>query len=210
MKSMAIISLAIALMLIPLMAVNCDCTGDTTAIKNVINDKWDAYNQGNYAKALTYCTNYEDKDKEITQMTAMKNVTGIVTVQSIEDIYISGLKATATVTLYMAGQTDTDEVKLVKIYGGWKIDIKEVDKYGSAQAERYTVQLAVTAAMFEVSVGVIDAGGAVSSIVCTVTYDSGTPLLVGDYIVGGIASLAYVYSVDTDGKVDAINGPLAE
>jgi hypothetical protein len=112
----------------------------------------------------------------------------------------------------MAGRTETDEVKLVKLYGGWKIDVKEVDKYGSAYAERATVQTAVASAMlmFNVSVGMLNSGGIVSRFACNVTYNNGTPLPIGDYIVGGIVTLAYIYSVDTDGKIHAINGPLAE
>jgi hypothetical protein len=88
MKRMAVIGLAVVLILIPVMAVNCDSngdngSGDSAAIENVIRDMWGAYSQGNYAKALTYCTNYGDEDEEIAQMTAMKNITGDVTVLSI-------------------------------------------------------------------------------------------------------------------------------
>jgi len=214
MKSISMIILAIVLMLIPLMVINCSCSGDTTAIKNVINSYWDAYNQGDYDMALTY-TNCEDEYKEIAIITAMKSVTGDVTVQSIEDIYISGSRATANVTLYIeiAEQTDTDEVKLVRVDGDWKIDISKDDIYKSAKVEIYTVQNAVSYAMLEVSVGILNPGYIDNTPANTVTYgtlgDTST-LPIGTYIIGGLESLVYVYSVDTDGKVNAINGPLAE
>ena len=209
MKSTAVINLVIVLMLIPLMLVGCSCNGeDTTAIKTVINNKWDEYNQGDYDMALIYCTNYKDKDKEIDRMTTVKNAIGNVTVQFIEDIYIDGPEAKANVTLYIAGQTYTDEVKLVKLYGGWKIDINVVDNPESAEAGRYTVQQAVMNAMLDFSVEILDIGGTVSSIACKVTYNNGTLLPIDDYIEGGIATLIYIYSVDTDGWVDVIYGPL--
>ncbi|MFC2000483.1 nuclear transport factor 2 family protein [Chloroflexota bacterium] len=103
---------------------NGNGNGDSAVIKNVIRDMWDAFNEGNYAKALTYCTNYGDADEEIAEMEAMKAFIGNVTVKSIENINISGSTATASVTLHIAGQTDTDEVKLVKKDGSWKIDLE--------------------------------------------------------------------------------------
>jgi len=123
MKRIAVISLAIVLMLLPALGMNCAGGGDSAAIKNVIRDMWDAYNQGDYAKALTYCTNYGDEDEEIAEMTAMKNFRGNVTVKKIENINISGSTAIASVTLQIAGQTHTDKVKLVKIDGIWKINM---------------------------------------------------------------------------------------
>lgn len=121
MKRIAVIGLAVVLMLIPVMAANCDSNGgngdgdggnggDTAAIKNAINNMWDAYNQGNYSKALTYCTNYGSEDDAIAQMTFMKNFTGNVSVKSIENINISGSTARASVTEQVAGETDTHEV----------------------------------------------------------------------------------------------------
>jgi len=210
MKIIAVIGLAIIIMLIPLTAVSCSCAeDDAAAIEKVINDMWEAYNQGEYARALTYI-NYDDGEEVVAHMKVMKNAMGDVTVQSIEDIYINGWRATANVTLYVAGQADTDEVKLIKKGGSWKIDMDEVDRYGSAQAERYTLQTAVTSAMFDVFIGELDAGGTVNSTVCNVTYNNGTPLPIGDYIAYGIASLKYEYSVDTEGTVHATSGPLAE
>jgi len=125
MKKLIVVCLLIAVLSASCGGGDGGGNGDSAAIKNVIHDMWDAYNQGNYAKALTYCTNYGDEDEEIAQMTAMKNFTGNVTVKGIENIKISGSSATAKVTLYIAGQTDIDEVKLVKIDGNWKINMGE-------------------------------------------------------------------------------------
>ena len=135
MKRIAAIGLAVILMLIPFMAVNCDSNGDggngdTAAIKDVIRDMYDAYNQENFAKALTYCTNYGDEDEAIAQMAAMKNITGNITVKSIDNINIDGSTATASVTEQVWGEDDTYEMKLVKIDGNWKVDMEEGDGDG--------------------------------------------------------------------------------
>ena len=119
MKRIAVVYLAVVLTLSSVLVVSCSSSegGDTGAIKNTINSMWNAYNRGNYAEALTYCTNYGEEEDEIAQMSAMKNTTGNVTVQSIENIIISGSTATATVNLHIAYQDDSEEVNLVKIDG---------------------------------------------------------------------------------------------
>jgi len=151
MKRVAVIVLAFILMLVPLIGVNCSEgeDEDTTAIKNAVNSIWTAYNQGDYAKALTYCTNYESEDDEIAQMAAMKNFTGNVTVKSIDIINIGNSTAVASVTLNISDQTDTDVVKLDNIDGSWKYDVKydgSESGYGlkaERKAEKQTIQEAV-------------------------------------------------------------------
>jgi PKD repeat protein len=124
MKRIAVVSLAVVLMLLTALAMNCgDGNGDPAAIKSVIRDMWDAYNEGNYAACLSYCTNYGDADERISEMTAVESLSGNVTVRRIANINISGSTATASVTLQIAGQTETDEVNLAKIDGTWKIDV---------------------------------------------------------------------------------------
>jgi len=127
MTRIAVICLAIVLMLTPLMGVSCSGDDGTTAIKDVINDVCDAYNQGDYARALTYCINYGNENDAIGLMTTIKNITGSVTVQNIENITIGDSTATATGTFKITGATDTYEIKLVKIDGGWKVDLAEFD-----------------------------------------------------------------------------------
>jgi len=167
MKRIAVIGLAVILILIPVMAVNCDSngdngnSGDSGAIKNVIRDMWNAFNEGNYEQCLTYCTNYGDADEEIAEMTAMKAFTGNVTVESIEIINIGGSTAVAYVTLQIADQTDTDVVKLDKIDGSWKYDV-EYDGSESGYAskderktEKQKVQKAVEELMEDNGLSVI-------------------------------------------------------
>lgn len=81
----------------------------------------------------------------------------------------------------------------------------------AALTERDNVQLAVTAAMVEVSTGNLNSGELIPPDTNTVTYgNSSVSLDVGRYIIGGLESLKYSYSVGEDGDVDAISGPLVD
>ena len=79
----------------------------------------------------------------------------------------------------------------------------------AAKTERDNVQLAVVAAMadYDPVVGSLDADCGIDadadSCSCTV---NGTPIDIGDYIVGGYESLKYSYDILTDGAVQAVAG----
>ena len=91
MKRIAVIYLAIVLTLSSVLGVSCSSEGgDTGAIKNTINSMWNAYNRGNYAEALTYCTNYGEEEDEIAQMSAMKSTTGALKKNTASPISAAG------------------------------------------------------------------------------------------------------------------------
>jgi len=70
-------------------------------------------------------------------------------------------------------------------------------KTEAAGTERSNVELAVTAAMAECEIGTITGGTVSSSADLTICTD----ITVGDYLLGGNASLHGTYTVETDGHV---------
>jgi PKD repeat protein len=209
MKRIAIVSLAVVLMLLPALAMNCgngNGNGDTAAIKSVIRDMWDAFNEGDYARCLSYSTNYGDADEQISEMTAIKIFTGNGTVKRIDNINISGSTATASVTLQVAGQTDTEEVELVKTDGGWKIDMgvpPEANFVASATSGSVPLQVQFS----DQSVGEIsdwawdfDNNGTVDSTEQNPTYTYAT---WGVYTVS--LTVTHIGLSDTETKIDYID-----
>jgi len=80
----------------------------------------------------------------------------------------------------------------------------------AARTERDTVQVAVISAMADNNVGFVLPGGTISDQESTVTYGNDTLLPVGDFIIGGLESIDYTYSVEVDGEVIVTSGPLTE
>ena len=94
-----VIALAIAL-------VGCACdngteAADSAAIRDTIYGYVDAYNAEDYQLCLTYLTGWDpssSEDDQISLMQVARGTTGRMTIESIENISISGSTATATVT----------------------------------------------------------------------------------------------------------------
>lgn len=76
-------------------------TGDTAAIRDTIYGYVDAYNAKDYQRCLSYLTGWRpsySEDDALSLIQVARESTGLMTVEKIEDITISGSTATAVVT----------------------------------------------------------------------------------------------------------------
>jgi|GEM_PF-4171105 len=116
--------LALCVLIVSLLTTAC-CGGsssaDEIAIEDTIRGYITTYNAGNLAQCLTYFTDYEDETEALASLSFMRGFLGEITLQSIDDLAISGETATATVTILIWGEPDTDQMHLRKENGVWKI-----------------------------------------------------------------------------------------
>ena len=68
---------------------------DTDDIKDLINSFYDAYNDEDYDKCLTYATDYGEADEAKALLAMGRELAGEATVESIEDVEITDSTATA-------------------------------------------------------------------------------------------------------------------
>ena len=76
-------------------------TGDAAAVRDTIYGYVDAYNAKDYQRCLSYLTGWRpsySEDDALSLIQVARESTGLMTVEKIEDITISGSTATAVVT----------------------------------------------------------------------------------------------------------------
>ena len=100
----------------------CSETEEET-IENTIRDYYSAYNAGDWNACLGHIddTNNVGENTMESMLQMARAATGEVTVDSVENISISGLSATADVKITSGDQSETKEYPLVKKDGSWKI-----------------------------------------------------------------------------------------
>ena len=100
----------------------CSDTKEET-IEFTIRDYYSAYNAEDWDICLGHIDDPNNAGASVIQsvLQMAKAATGEVTVDSVEDITISGLSATADVNITYGGQSETKEYPLVKKDGNWKI-----------------------------------------------------------------------------------------
>ena len=119
-----ILAFALIAVFAVVLAGGCSDTQEET-IEFTIRDYYSAYN----AQAWDVCLGHIDDTSNVgasvirSALEQSRAATGKVTVDSIENVSISGLSATADVTLSWAGNTggETQKWTLVKKDGSWKI-----------------------------------------------------------------------------------------
>ncbi len=92
-------------------------------IGHTIRDYYSAYNAQDWDACLGHIDDTNNLGASVIRsaLEESRAATGKVTVESIENISITGLSATADVTLTWDADTETQEWTLVKKDGGWKI-----------------------------------------------------------------------------------------
>ena len=116
--------LAIALIVVfaALLVGGCSDTKEET-IEYTIRDYYSAYNAEDWDMCLGHIddTNNVGESAIESVLQMARAATGEVTVDSVENITVSGTSATADVKITYGGQSETKEYPLVKKDGSWKI-----------------------------------------------------------------------------------------
>ena len=116
--------LAIALIVVfaALLVGGCSDTKEET-IEYTIRDYYSAYNAEDWDMCLGHIDDTNNVGESAIQsvLQMARAATGEVTVDSVENITVSGTSATADVKITYGGQSETKEYPLVKKDGGWKI-----------------------------------------------------------------------------------------
>jgi len=100
----------------------CSDTKEET-IEYTIRDYYSAYNAEDWEVCLGHIDDTNNAGASVIQsvLQMARAATGEVTVDSVENITISGLSATADVKVTYENQSETKEYPLVKKDGSWKI-----------------------------------------------------------------------------------------
>ena len=116
--------LAIALIVVfaALLVGGCSDTKEET-IEYTIRDYYSAYNAEDWDMCLGHIDDTNNVGESAIQsvLQMARAATGEVTVNSVENITVSGTSATADVKITYGGQSETKEYPLVKKDGSWKI-----------------------------------------------------------------------------------------
>ena len=116
--------LAIALIVVfaALLVGGCSDTKEET-IEYTIRDYFSAYNAEDWDMCLGHIDDTNNVGESAIQsvLQMARAATGEVTVDSVENITVSGTSATADVKITYGGQSETKEYPLVKKDGSWKI-----------------------------------------------------------------------------------------
>jgi len=116
--------LAIALIVVfaALLVGGCSDTKEET-IEYTIRDYYSAYNAEDWDMCLGHIDDTNNVGESAIQsvLQMARAATGEVTVDSVENITVSGTSATADVKITYGGQSETKEYPLVKKDGSWKI-----------------------------------------------------------------------------------------
>ncbi len=96
---------------------------EEATIKYTIKDYYSAYNAEDWEVCLGHIDDANNVGASVIQsvLQMARAATGEVTVDSVENITISGLSATADVKITYGDQSETKEYPLVKKDGSWKI-----------------------------------------------------------------------------------------
>ena len=134
-----LIVLAMLAVLLSVAACSSGGTGDTEAIKDTIEGYVTAYNAGDFAKCLTYFTDFGEEDDALAFLSSLRDMSGELTLQEVKDISVSGQMATAKVVFTVGSEQGTDEMQLKKVQGQWRILWEQESLTGEAAAIRDTV-----------------------------------------------------------------------
>jgi hypothetical protein len=120
--SRRMLAFALIAVLAAVLVAGCSDTAEET-IKYTIEDYYSAYNARDWEVCLGHINDTNDVGASVIQsvLQIARAATGEVTVDSVENVAISGLSATADVKITYGGQSETKEYALVKKEGSWKI-----------------------------------------------------------------------------------------
>jgi hypothetical protein len=120
--SRRMLAFALIAVLAAVLVTGCSDTAEET-IKYTIEDYYSAYNARDWEVCLGHINDTNDVGASVIQsvLQIARAATGEVTVDSVENVAISGLSATADVKITYGGQSETKEYALVKKEGSWKI-----------------------------------------------------------------------------------------
>ncbi len=127
------------------------CGGGTNrearAAEDTIRGYATTFDAGDFAQCLTYFTDYEDEEDALAFLSYMRSLSGPLELREIKDIAIfppavpgSGQTATATVTFTITGEESTDQIRLKKVNGKWKIIWEQEGATGESAAIEETIR----------------------------------------------------------------------
>jgi len=96
-------------------------SSEATAIEDTIRGYFAAYNAEEFSTCLTNFTDFSDEQAALDSLRWMRGFLGEITLQKIEDIAISGKTASATVSVTLWGEPETEQMQFKKLNGIWKI-----------------------------------------------------------------------------------------
>jgi hypothetical protein len=97
---------------------------DCVAVEDAIGEFFAAYNALNYNICLEYImeATAEDRDRLAGLLKVTRNLTGMVTVQTVNNIQIEGSKAVAVLSVAIRSEANKKTINLVKQGNFWKLD----------------------------------------------------------------------------------------
>ena len=95
--------------------------GDVAAIEDTIRGYFAAYNAEDYATCLTYFTELGDEESAKSFLSRDRDFWGKRILRKVEDIKATDSMVTARYQVIIEGTSDTNQVKLKKIGGQWRI-----------------------------------------------------------------------------------------
>ena len=97
---------------------------DCVAVEDAIGEFFAAYNALNHNICLEYILEVtaEDRDRLAGLLKVTRNLTGTVTVRSVNNIQIEGSKAVAVLSVVIRGEANKKTINLVKQGNFWKLD----------------------------------------------------------------------------------------
>jgi hypothetical protein len=123
--SRRILAFALIAVFAAVLVGGCSDTKEET-IGYTIRDFYSAYNAEDWEACLGHVDDEYDAGAAIVELLkASKTATGEVTVNSIDNVNITGSTATVDVTATLRGKTETIEHHLVKKDGSWKISLEQ-------------------------------------------------------------------------------------
>ena len=96
-------------------------TEESAAIEETIRDYFAAYNAEDFAKCLTYFTDFGDEQAAQASLSLMRDFIGEMTLHGVGDITVSDQTATARVDFIFWWAIDSQEMQFKKVNGVWKI-----------------------------------------------------------------------------------------
>jgi len=96
-------------------------TGEAVAVEETIRDYFAAYNAEDFARCLTYFTDFGDEQAARASFSLMRDFIGEMTLHGVGDITVSDQTATARVDFIFWWAIDSQEMQLRNENGVWKI-----------------------------------------------------------------------------------------
>jgi hypothetical protein len=122
------ITILAVMLLVAVCVVGCGGGGNTqsdnAAIESTINAYIAAYNAQDYQSCLNYLTGWTDQEATIWILQLAHASSGNLTIQSIDNIVVSGLTATASVSTTYGNESNTETDNFKNDGGIWKIVIQ--------------------------------------------------------------------------------------